>query len=62
MSDSPPRTTSGPMGLPDSYGLTGNKITTVGKMMMGPAVKKNKNKAPKLSGAKRFPVRFRKGM
>ncbi|HYT44970.1 MAG TPA: hypothetical protein VEP90_21765 [Methylomirabilota bacterium] len=46
----------------DSYGMTGNKVSTVGKMLMGPASKKNKRKFGKLASAKRFPIRMRKGM
>lgn len=46
----------------DSYGMTGNKVSTVGKLMMGPASKKNKSKFGKLASAKRLPIRMRKGM
>lgn len=48
-------------GTTDAYGSNANRVSTVGKMMMGPATKKSK-KAPNLSGNKRLPLPIRKGM
>lgn len=44
------------------YGGNSNRVSTVGKMMMGPASKKSKKKAPDLAGNKRLPRPLRKGM
>lgn len=62
MADGTPVSFTGPMGATDAYGLTGNKVASVGKLLMGPAAKKNRNKDSRVTGAKRFPRRYRKGM